>query len=82
MKNNIKKTPVKFREVLLYFQHFMLILSLPQISDYHHLKASYAVRLSCVTALVHVKFSNVYVTLILLIILCLTPVTLSINHTL
>ena len=38
MKNNIKKAPVKFREDLLYFQHFMLILSLPKISDYHHLK--------------------------------------------
>ena len=25
MKNNIKKAPVKFREDLLYFQHFMLI---------------------------------------------------------
>ena len=37
MKNNIKKAPVKFREDLLYSQHFMLILSLPQISDYHHL---------------------------------------------
>ena len=38
MKNNIKKAPVKFQEDLLYSQHFMLILSLPQISDYHHLK--------------------------------------------
>ena len=28
MKNNIKKTPVKFREDLLYFQHFMLIFCL------------------------------------------------------
>ena len=37
MKNNIKKEPVKFREDGLYFQHFMLILSLSQISDYHHL---------------------------------------------
>ena len=37
MKNNIKKAPVKFQEDGLYFQHFMLILSLPQISDYHHL---------------------------------------------
>ena len=34
MKNNIKKKPVKFRKDLLYFQHFMLILSLPQISDF------------------------------------------------
>ena len=25
MKNNIKKAPVKLREDLLYFQHFMLI---------------------------------------------------------
>ena len=25
MKNNIKKAPVKFRDDLLYFQHFMLI---------------------------------------------------------
>ena len=31
--------PVKFREDLLYFQHFMLILSLPQINDYHHLRS-------------------------------------------
>ena len=39
MKNKLEKAPVKFREDLLYFQHFMLIfLSLPQISDYHHLK--------------------------------------------
>ena len=28
MKNNIKKAPVKFREDLLYFQHFMLIFCL------------------------------------------------------
>ena len=35
MKHNIKKAPVKFREDLLYFQHFILILS--QIGDYHHL---------------------------------------------
>ena len=26
LKNNIKKAPVKFREDLLYFQHFMLII--------------------------------------------------------
>ena len=38
MKNNIKKAPVKFREDLLYFQHFMLIFVFAQISDYHHLK--------------------------------------------
>ena len=39
MKNNKKKAPVKLHEDLLYFQHFMLIfLSLPLISDYHHLK--------------------------------------------
>ena len=38
MKNNIKKAPVKFREDGLYFQHFMLFLTLSQISDYHHLK--------------------------------------------
>ena len=37
MKNNIKKAPVKFQEDLLYFQHFMQILSLFQISDYRHL---------------------------------------------
>ena len=37
MKNNIKKAPVKFREDLLYFQHFMLIFFFAQISDYHHL---------------------------------------------
>ena len=37
MKNSIKKAPVKFREDLLYFQHFMLFLSLSQISDYHYL---------------------------------------------
>ena len=29
MKNNIKKAPVKFKKDLLYFQLFMLILSLP-----------------------------------------------------
>ena len=40
MKNNIKKAPVMFREDQLYFQHFMLILSLPKISDYQHLKPS------------------------------------------
>ena len=40
MKNNIKKAPVKFWEGLLYFQHFMPILFLLQISDYHHLKVS------------------------------------------
>ena len=40
MKNNIKKAPVKFREDLMYFQHFMLILSLSQIIDYHHLNIS------------------------------------------
>ena len=39
MKNNIKKAPVKFWEDLLYFQHFMQILFLLQISDYHHLKS-------------------------------------------
>ena len=33
-----KEAPVKFWEDLLYFQHFMLLLTLPQISDYHHLK--------------------------------------------
>ena len=38
MKNKIKKASVQFREDLLYFRHFMQILSLPQISDYHHLK--------------------------------------------
>ena len=38
MKNNVKKAPVKFWEDLLYFQHFMQILFLLQISDYHHLK--------------------------------------------
>ena len=38
MKNNIKKALVKFRENLLYFQHFMLIFVCAQISDYHHLK--------------------------------------------
>ena len=37
MKNNIKKASVKFWEDLIYFQHFMQILSLPKISDYHHL---------------------------------------------
>ena len=30
MKNNIKKTPVKFWDVLLYFQHFMLIFVCPK----------------------------------------------------
>ena len=39
MKNNIKKTLTKFWEDLLYFQHFMQILSLPEISDYYHLNA-------------------------------------------
>ena len=38
MKNNIKKASVNFWEDLLYFQHSVQILSLPQISDYHHLK--------------------------------------------
>ena len=42
MKNNIKKASVKFREDLLYFQHFMLIFVLPQDSDYHHLKCIFA----------------------------------------
>ena len=32
MKNNLKKAHVKFQEDLLYFQYFMLILSLAQIS--------------------------------------------------
>ena len=41
MKNNIKKAPVNVRVDLLYFQHFMLILFLPQISDYHHLNLCY-----------------------------------------
>ena len=40
MNNNIKKASVKFREDLLYFQRFMLIFVLPQISDYHHLNRS------------------------------------------
>ena len=40
MKNNIKKAPVKFRDDLLYFQHFIIFLFLPQISDYHHLKGN------------------------------------------
>ena len=38
LKNNIKKALVKFWEDLLYFQHFMQIFILLQISDYHHLK--------------------------------------------
>ena len=38
MKDNIEKAFVKIWEELFYFQHFMQILSLPQISDYHHLK--------------------------------------------
>ena len=46
MKNNIKKATVKFREDGLYFQHFMLILSLSQISDYHHLNMS-EIRYAC-----------------------------------
>ena len=37
MKNNIKKASEKFWEDLLYFQHLCRFLSLPQISDYHHL---------------------------------------------
>ena len=36
MKNNIKKTHVKFREDLLYFQHFMLTFVFAPNSDYHH----------------------------------------------
>ena len=35
MKNNIKKASVKFWEDLLSFQHFMQILSLLQLIDYH-----------------------------------------------
>ena len=30
LKNNIKKAPVKLREDLLYFQHFMLIFVFAQ----------------------------------------------------
>ena len=55
MKNNIKKAPVKFRDDLLYFQHLCWFLSLPQISDYHHLKlAQYKFRLmlECVFQLI------------------------------
>ena len=37
MKNNIKKDISQVWEDLLYFQHFMPIFSLAQISDYHHL---------------------------------------------
>ena len=37
-ENNIKKTPVKFLEDLLYFQHLCRILFFPKISDYHQLK--------------------------------------------
>ena len=53
MKNNMKKAPVKFREDLLYFQHFMLIfLSLPQISDYHYLKSRlYLLQATCLWAI-------------------------------
>ena len=40
MKNNIKKATVKFREDLLYLQHFMLSFVFVQISDYHHLKVN------------------------------------------
>ena len=47
MKNNIKKARVKVRDDLLFFFSIILyyiylllymFLSLPQISDYHHLK--------------------------------------------
>ena len=38
MKNNIKKTPVKFWEDLLFFSILCRFLFLLQISDYHHLK--------------------------------------------
>ena len=57
MKNNIKKTSVKFREDLLYFQHFMLILSLPQISDYHYLKIFYSL---VAVAVVHSNLGIIY----------------------
>ena len=41
MKINVKKAPVKFCEDLLYFQHFVQIFVLSQISDYHHLNTKY-----------------------------------------
>ena len=45
MKNNIKRASVKFREDLLYFQHFMLIFV--YISDYHHLNKKRGMNFSC-----------------------------------
>ena len=33
MENSVKKAPVKFWEDLLHFQHYVQILSLPQIYD-------------------------------------------------
>ena len=41
MKHNITMAFVKFGEDLLYFQHFMQILYLPQISDYLQLKIKF-----------------------------------------
>ena len=38
-KKTIKKISVKFWEDLLYFSSLCKFLSLPQISDYHHLKS-------------------------------------------
>ena len=39
MKNNIKKAPVKFSGRSVVFSAFHAdFLSLPQISDYHHLR--------------------------------------------
>ena len=48
MKNNIKKAPVKFREDLLYFQHFMLKYT---VTDQHRPKPD------CVDGAVAVSFS-------------------------
>ena len=38
MKNNTKKAPVKVWKICCIFSILCLFLSLPQISDYHHLK--------------------------------------------
>ena len=41
MKNNIKKAPVKFGKTCCIFSILCRFLSLPQISDYHHLKLGF-----------------------------------------
>ena len=58
MKNNIKKAPVKFWEDLLYFQHFMQIFVLLQISDYHHLNKFIYIPVLVVVLLLCSNFHN------------------------